>query len=83
MSSYFVKYTRHCPLTNITKQFAPNPNNEDGFMHLTNTLDYIFIIGGEVELTLDHGEKRAMKRGGVCIQRASMHAWKNVSKRRK
>jgi quercetin dioxygenase-like cupin family protein len=49
-------------------------------MHRTNTLDYIFIIDGEFELTLDSGEKRIMKRGDACVQRASMHAWKNLSK---
>jgi len=49
-------------------------------MHRSNTLDYVFIIDGELELTLDSGEKRVMKRGDVCVQRASQHSWKNLSK---
>lgn len=49
-------------------------------MHRTNSLDYIFIIDGELELTLSSGEKRVMKRGDVAIQRACLHSWKNMSK---
>lgn len=49
-------------------------------MHRSNTLDFVFIIEGDLELTLDGGEKRAMKSGDVCIQRASQHSWKNLSK---
>lgn len=48
-------------------------------MHRTNTLDYVFVIDGELELSLDSGEKRILKRGDVCVQRAAMHAWKNLS----
>ncbi|KAL9473847.1 hypothetical protein ACSS6W_008227 [Trichoderma asperelloides] len=60
--------------------FAPNPDNKEGFMHRSQTLDYVFIINGELELTLDSGEKRVMKQGDVCVQRASQHSWKNLSK---
>lgn len=49
-------------------------------MHRINTLDYIFVINGEPEPSLDSGEKRRMKSGDVCILRASMHSWKNVRK---
>lgn len=48
-------------------------------MHRTKTLDYVFVIEGKLELTLGGGEKRIMKSGDVCVQRASMHAWKNMS----
>lgn len=49
-------------------------------MHRSNTLDYVFIIDGELELTLNSGEKRVLKRGDVVIQRACQHSWKNLSK---
>ena len=49
-------------------------------MHRTNSLDYVFIIDGELELSLNSGEKKVMKRGDVVIQRACQHAWKNLSK---
>jgi len=37
------------------------------------------VISGEVELLLDSGEKRICKAGDCVVQRASMHAWKNLS----
>lgn len=49
-------------------------------MHRTVSLDYGAVIEGEVELLLDSGESRIMKRGDVAIQRGTMHAWINRSK---
>ncbi|KAF2020688.1 hypothetical protein BU24DRAFT_6690 [Aaosphaeria arxii CBS 175.79] len=48
-------------------------------MHRTVSLDYGAVIEGEVELLLDSGEKRIMKRGDVAIQRGTMHQWINNS----
>ncbi|ETN42941.1 uncharacterized protein HMPREF1541_02099 [Cyphellophora europaea CBS 101466] len=48
-------------------------------MHRTVSLDYGVVLEGEVELVLGSGETRVMKRGDVCIQRATMHAWRNLS----
>jgi quercetin dioxygenase-like cupin family protein len=49
-------------------------------MHRTVSLDYGAVLEGEVELLLDSGEKRLMKRGDVAIQRGTMHQWINHSK---
>ncbi|KZM19642.1 uncharacterized protein EKO05_0003993 [Ascochyta rabiei] len=49
-------------------------------MHRTVSLDYGVVIEGEVELVLDSGETRILKRGDVAIQRGTMHAWRNLSK---
>ncbi|POS87331.1 hypothetical protein EPUL_002359 [Erysiphe pulchra] len=49
------------------------------FMHRTQSIDYGIVIEGEIELILDSGEKRLLKRGDSCIQRATMHAWRNTS----
>ncbi|KAF9699081.1 hypothetical protein EKO04_003272 [Ascochyta lentis] len=49
-------------------------------MHRTISLDYGVVIEGEVELVLDSGETRVLKRGDVAIQRGTMHAWRNLSK---
>lgn len=46
-------------------------------MHRTVSLDYGCVLEGEVELLLDSGEKRTMKRGDVAIQRGTMHQWIN------
>jgi quercetin dioxygenase-like cupin family protein len=48
-------------------------------MHRTVSLDYGVVIEGEVELVLDSGETRLLKRGDVAIQRGTMHAWRNAS----
>ncbi|KAK4986147.1 hypothetical protein LTR50_005519 [Elasticomyces elasticus] len=49
-------------------------------MHRTVSLDYGVVLEGEVELLLDSGEKRLMRRGDVAVQRGTMHAWRNPSK---
>jgi len=49
-------------------------------MHRTVSLDYGIVLEGEVELILDSGEKRVLKRGDVAIQRGTSHAWRNTSK---
>ncbi|KAM3079827.1 hypothetical protein ACMFMF_003247 [Clarireedia jacksonii] len=49
-------------------------------MHRTTSLDYGVVLEGEVELVLDSGEKRILKRGDTCVQRGTNHAWRNVSK---
>ena len=48
-------------------------------MHRTKSLDYGVVLEGEVELVLDSGETRRMGRGDICVQRATMHAWRNRS----
>ncbi|KAI5821284.1 hypothetical protein BZA77DRAFT_273004 [Pyronema omphalodes] len=56
-------------------EFAPG---SEPIMHRTVSLDYGIVLEGEVELELDSGEKRRMGRGDVAVQRATMHAWRNV-----
>ncbi|KAL4914081.1 RmlC-like cupin domain-containing protein [Aspergillus aurantiobrunneus] len=48
-------------------------------MHRTVSLDYGVVLEGEVELVLDSGETRLLKRGDVAVQRGTNHAWRNVS----
>jgi len=59
---------------------APNPTGQEGPMHRTNTLDQIIILEGEMEFTLNNGEKRIFKKGDIVIQRGCWHSWKNTSK---
>lgn len=56
--------------------FAPNV---DPIMHRTTSLDYGVVIEGSFECHLDSGEVKTMNRGDVCVQRATNHAWKNVT----
>ncbi|KAH8594821.1 hypothetical protein B0O99DRAFT_623729 [Bisporella sp. PMI_857] len=48
-------------------------------MHRTTSLDYGVVLEGEVELILDGGETRVLKRGDTCVQRGTNHAWRNTS----
>lgn len=49
-------------------------------MHRTVSLDFGVVLEGEVEVVLDSGETRLLKRGDLAVQRGTMHAWHNVSK---
>ncbi|KAF4984075.1 hypothetical protein FZEAL_654 [Fusarium zealandicum] len=48
-------------------------------MHRTVSMDYGIVLEGEVNLALDSGESRQLKRGDVAIQRGTMHQWVNPS----
>jgi quercetin dioxygenase-like cupin family protein len=48
-------------------------------MHRTQSLDYGIVLEGEVDMVLDSGERVAMKRGDVAVQRATQHQWVNRS----
>ncbi|KAM6540365.1 hypothetical protein FALCPG4_002083 [Fusarium falciforme] len=48
-------------------------------IHRTVSVDFGLVLEGEAELILDSGETRILKRGDVCVQRATMHAWRNTS----
>jgi len=46
-------------------------------MHRTQSLDYGVVIEGEMEMVMDSGESITLQRGDVCIQRGTMHQWRN------
>lgn len=46
-------------------------------MHRTQSLDYGVVIEGEMEMIMDSGQKVTLKRGDVCIQRGTLHQWRN------
>jgi quercetin dioxygenase-like cupin family protein len=58
--------------------FAPG-NTSAPIMHRTISLDYAVVLEGQIELILDSGEKRLMKRADFAIQRGTKHAWRNPS----
>ncbi|SPO04336.1 related to Cupin domain protein [Cephalotrichum gorgonifer] len=47
-------------------------------MHRTPSCDFGIVIEGEIELVLDSGETRLLKRGDVAVQRGTNHAWRNT-----
>jgi len=50
-------------------------------MHRTSTIDYVFILEGELDMELDGGEVVHLKGGDIVIQRGTNHAWVNNSDR--
>ena len=53
---------------------ADNPG-----MHTTDTVDYGFVLSGEVWLEVDDGEQVHLKTGDVVVQNGTRHAWRNKS----
>jgi Cupin domain len=47
-------------------------------MHTTDSVDYAFVLEGEIWAVLDEGET-CMKAGDVLVQRGTSHAWSNRS----
>jgi quercetin dioxygenase-like cupin family protein len=48
-------------------------------MHTTDTIDYEYVISGEVWLELDDGEEVHLKAGDTVVQNGTRHAWRNKS----
>ena len=53
------------------------PGNEP-HMHRTETIDYVIVIEGEIEMQMDDSTV-ALKQGDVMVQRGTNHAWVNRS----
>jgi uncharacterized cupin superfamily protein len=47
------------------------------FTHRTETLDYIIMLSGEIDLELDSGEVAHLKSGDVLLNRGMIHTWVN------
>lgn len=59
-------------------EIAPDPpgwDPRDGF-HATDSIDYVYVLSGEIRCLLEDGEVR-LRRGDVLVQRATRHAWSN------
>ena len=48
-------------------------------MHRTETIDYVVVISGEIDMDMDDSTVK-LKAGDVLVQRATHHAWVNRSK---
>ena len=47
------------------------------FTHRTETLDYVVILSGEIDIEVDDGVKASLKASDVLVQRGGMHTWTN------
>jgi hypothetical protein len=52
---------------------------DDPGMHTTETIDYGFLLEGELILELDDGAEVTMKAGDAYVQNGTRHAWRNRS----
>ena len=50
-------------------------------MHRTETIDYVIVLEGEIEMDMDDSTVK-LKAGDVMVQRGTNHAWANRSNRR-
>ena len=46
-------------------------------MHTTDTIDFEYVISGEVWLELDNGKEVHLRPGDTVVQNGTRHAWRN------
>ena len=46
-------------------------------VHRTDTIDYIVVMQGEIDMELETGEEVHLKAGDVMVQRGTVHNWIN------
>jgi quercetin dioxygenase-like cupin family protein len=56
---------------------AEYPPGNTGRRHRTETIDYIVVLSGEIDMELDKGETVHLKAGDVMVQRGTYHTWLN------
>ncbi|TMH53613.1 MAG: cupin domain-containing protein [Betaproteobacteria bacterium] len=52
------------------------PPGRSGPMHRTETIDYVIVLAGELEMQMDDSTVK-LKAGDVLVQRGTNHAWIN------
>jgi quercetin dioxygenase-like cupin family protein len=57
----------------IVMEFAPGIASE---MHRTETIDYIVMLSGEIEMDMDDSTVK-LRAGDIVVQRGTNHAWVN------
>jgi hypothetical protein len=59
--------------------FSVPPTGESGgsSMHATDTIDYLVIMDGEIDLAADDGSEVHLTRGDTAVQLNGVHEWRN------
>jgi len=52
------------------------PPGNTGVMHRTDTVDYVLVLSGEIDMVMDDSTIK-LKAGDVMVQRGTIHAWLN------
>lgn len=48
-------------------------------MHRSDTIDFIYVLEGEIVLELDEGQEVTLRSGDTAVQNGTRHAWRNRS----
>ena len=64
----------------IQASHAADHESSDPGMHKTASVDYAFVLEGEIWAVMDN-EERLMKAGDALVQRGTNHAWANRTER--
>jgi len=54
------------------------PPGNHPHMHRTETIDYVIVVDGEIEMDMDDSTVK-LKAGDILVQRGTNHAWANRS----
>ena len=65
------------PVNGTRFMIAEYPPNNKPTMHRTETIDYIVVLSGKIDMELDEGEIVTLNTGDVMVQRGTNHAWIN------
>jgi mannose-6-phosphate isomerase-like protein (cupin superfamily) len=60
----------------VTDKYRVGLTSDHPGMHVTDTIDYIAVIRGEITLVLEEGEQE-LHAGDVVVDRGVPHAWEN------
>lgn len=61
---------------------TPGGDEAEPWMHRTPTIDYGYVIEGEMCMLLDDGTEVVLREGDAVVQRGTNHAWVNRSGKR-
>ncbi|WVQ74570.1 hypothetical protein IAR50_004171 [Cryptococcus sp. DSM 104548] len=62
----------------ISARYVDIPPSGDGFFHFTQTIDYLILTHGELEMELHDGTKKTVHAGDLVVQAANIHRWNNL-----
>ena len=65
------------PVNGTRFMISEYPPGNHPLMHRTETVDYIIVLSGKIDMELDDGETVTMGPGDVMVQRGTNHAWIN------
>ena len=60
----------------VSEKYRVGLTSDHPGMHVTDTIDYVAVIRGEVTLVLEDGEQE-LRAGDVVVDRGVPHAWEN------